>query len=284
MYHDCAYSEDELNSTNGWNKIGRISFMKNSSPNIFKMHLGWIFRDDPAEVRFSLYYHNDDNTDLFVAHRIDEMEFLPDANVLIDMYLGERAIGMIISNWDSSNDDSKCLGIREDNTSLTGSQDSYVAKTFYFGGDSQAPRRMRTKFHNSWADESGYQTKFNSNDIMTWNLSEFVSGDNFAYTAGKEIHGSVADPGLVQYHSGDPNKEHQKCIIQAGASITFTAGESVHLHPGFHAKDGSYFRAVPEPATKINIQKTPMEFDEQITCFPDWVFSKTRICMVIRII
>jgi hypothetical protein len=99
---------------------------------------------------------------------------------------------------------------------------------------------------------------------MTWNLSEFINGDDFSYTAGKEIHGSVVDPATVQYRSDDPNKEHQKCIIHPGASITFTAGESVHLHPGFHAEDGSYFRAVPEPVTKINIHKLPKEFDEQI--------------------
>jgi hypothetical protein len=266
MYDNCSYNPETLNENNGWNKIGRITFAEDLIYlERFKMHLGWVFRDDPAEVRFSLYYHNDVDDKLFVAHRIDEMSFNPDASPLVDMYLGRWAIGMIISNWYNSSDDSKCIGIREDNSSLSVDKDSYVARTFYFGGSSKAPHKMEMRFHDLWVDEAGYQTKFNSNDIMTWNLSEFVSGDDFAYTAGKVIHGSVADPGLVQYRSNDPNKEHQKCIIHAGASITFTAGESVHLHPGFHAKDGSYFRAVPEPATKINIQKTPMEFDEQIT-------------------
>jgi hypothetical protein len=266
MYDNCSYNPESLNSTNGWNKIGRINFTDNPyHHNRFKMHLGWIFRDDPSTVRYSLYYHNDEDEELFVAHRIDEMSFNPDASPLVDMYLGRWVIGMIISNWYSSNDETKCLGIREDNSGLSVLKDSWISKTFYFGGDSEAPHKMEMRFHDLWVDETGYQTKFNSNDIMTWNLSEFTSGDDFSYTAGKEIHGSIADPGRVQYRSNDPNKEHQKCIIKPGASIQFTAGESVHLHPGFHAEQGSYFRAVPEPVTKINILNGPKEIYDQIT-------------------
>ncbi len=87
-YANCSYTEDELESNNGWNKIGRISFIRNSNANIFKMHLGWIFRDDPNTIEFSLFYHNNEHKSSgYIAHKIDERHFQPrgaigDANMI----------------------------------------------------------------------------------------------------------------------------------------------------------------------------------------------------------
>jgi len=263
MYDDCDYTADELNSTNGWNKVGRICFVEGVSANIFKMHLGWIFRDDPNTISFSLFYHNN-KEEVFVSHKIDERNFT-DANLTVDMYLGRTVIGMIINNEYDLNYDVKCIGIKEDNSNISVSKDSYVSKTFYFGGVSKAPHEMNMKFHDQRVDDPGYQTKFNSNDIMTWNLSEFKNGDIFSYTAGKVINGSVADRNTVQYHTNHPNKEYQKCIIHSGAEISFTAGEIVHLYPGFHAKQGSKCIVKIAPPLKISVSTIPLKFDDKIS-------------------
>ncbi|HDZ85581.1 MAG TPA: T9SS type A sorting domain-containing protein [Candidatus Moranbacteria bacterium] len=227
------------------------------------MHLGWIFRDDPNTIEFSLFYHNNEHKSSgYIAHKIDERHF-PDVNANVDMYLGERVIGMIINNEYDPNYDVKCLGIREDNTALAQSQDSYVARTFYFGGDSRVPHKMEMRFHDLFFDENDYQKKFNSCDIMTWNLTEFNNGDNFNYTASKEIYGSVADRHTVQYGPDNPNKEYQKCIIHSGADISFTAGNKVELYPGFHAELGSTFSAEIGEAPEITIV-VPNQFSEEI--------------------
>lgn len=261
MYDNCSYDPDELESDNGWNKVGRISFMKNSSMNKFKMHLGWIFLDDPNEIQFSLFYHNTDE-EYFISHRIDRRDF-PDANLTVDMYLGEKAIGMIINNEYDQSYDTKCIGIRQDNSNMATSQDSYVMKTFYFGGLSHAPHKMETRFHDLFVDQSGYQTKFNSNDIMTWNLTEFEENDSFGYYANKLINGSVKESVDVQCHS-DLEIEKQKCIIKEGAEITFLAGQEVYLHPGFHAKEGSYFKARTFDPAMLKVIEMPTRFAESI--------------------
>jgi hypothetical protein len=241
MSKNCSYTSNDLNSTGGWNKIGRISFVKNTNFNKFKMHLGWIFHDDPHKIDLALFYHNN-NEKVFVAHKIDARIF-DDLNATVDMYLGETVIGMIINDEYNENYDIKCIGIRQDNTKLTGSQDSFVAKTFYFGGNSTAPHAMNIKLHDLWVDRPGFQTEFNNCDIMTWNLSEFTSNDYFSYYARKEIHGSTKNKNDVHCHANHPNEEYQKCLIKEGARIEFTSGYMVHLHPGFHAEKGSYFHA-----------------------------------------
>ena len=196
MYDNCAYTADDLDSTNGWNKIGRITFPYDTPNwekkyNIFKMHLGWIFRDDPNTISFALFFHNNKEA-VYAAHKIDERGFT-DANSTIDMYLGQKVIGMIINNEQNLDYDVKCIGIRQDNTEISVAKNSFVSKAFYFGGNSKAPHKMEMKFHDQRVDDAGYQIKFNSNDIMTWNITEFTSEDNFSYTASKVINGSVAE-------------------------------------------------------------------------------------------
>ncbi len=263
MYDNCAYTATELDSTNGWNKIGRISFIRNSSANKFKMHLGWIFRDDPDKISFSLFFHDNDEG-YFVSHKIDERYF-SGANSTVDMYLGEKVMGMIINNEnDIQNYKVKSLGIREDNSYLAVSGDSYVAKTFYFGGRSTAPHKMEMEFHDLDVDYKGYQTKFNSSDILTWNLSEFNSPDDFDYYSSDIINGSVPDKSFVQYHSNYTNKEYQKCIVHNGAQITFNAGKKVYLYPGFYAEEGSYFKATITETKAVTIKESPSSFAESI--------------------
>jgi len=265
MYDNCSYTADDLNSTNGWNKIGRITFEHDGSVNTFKMHLGWIFRDDPNTISFALFYHNNTAEEkAYVVHKIDERYFT-DANSTIDMYLGQRVIGMIINNEQDYDYDIKCIGIRQDNSGVSVAKNSFVSKTFYFGGNSKAPHTMETKFHDQRVDDGGYQTKFNDCDIMTWNITEFISSDKYSYTANKTINGSVAEKSTVAYGPNHPNKVYRKCIIPSGADISFAAGEKVHLYHGFHAKPGSRFEATIHQPTKININNIPKVFDNQIS-------------------
>lgn len=268
FYDNCHYFQHELEKGDGWSKLGKITnrvfAISDSTEDCFKMLVGWRMTDD-MQLKLALFFHQDYK---WVAHQIHELDFSGDANFSSDLYFSTNVLGLIIQDESSLNALSKCLGIRQSNQWCDSRQLTILRKSFYFGGMSTAPHKMEMRFHDQEVDFLGYQTKFNSNDIMTWNLSEFNDDDNFEYVASTEINGSIRSSDkyiVVNYRSNHPNKEYQKCIIHDGAEISFTAGKKVHLYHGFHAKPGSYFKAVIEPPAMININQIPQQFDEQIS-------------------
>lgn len=241
----------------GWNKAARITFIRNNNGNENKIHVGWRSINEQDKLRLSCFFHDGDEpgvTHNFVAHTMDTV--YTESKTAVDMFLGHHIISMII--------DDKVLGIRKKGW-ISDTKRSCLQKTFYFGGNCTAPHDMKSYFEDQKYDWAGYGIKFNSQAEMTWNLTEFESDDSFDYCAQKVINGSIKDRNFVQYHTGHPNQEHQKCIIKNGSRITFTAGQQIHLYPGFYAKSGSYFKAIIQEPAKINIYQIPLVFNEQIS-------------------
>ncbi|MCF8369372.1 MAG: T9SS type A sorting domain-containing protein [Bacteroidales bacterium] len=241
--HGASVDSDCSDSCNaGWNKAGRISFMRANNTNRNKLHLGWKYHDKMEnQLKLSAYFHETYNSNLdhcYVSHYISTK---PTDNYLsIDMFLGLEIIALIVEN--------KALGIRKPNW-IPEPYSSFLMRTFYFGEKSKdkkcaAPETLTCKFINQWYDSPNYWGYFNDCDTMVWNITEFDSDDKAGFYANHEVHGSVAKLGDVQYHSDHPNPVKQKCQINSGAEITFASGKKIVLNPGFHAKPGSHFHAV----------------------------------------
>lgn len=253
-FYDNTWHTQEENC--GWNKVARISFVRSSISNphwgdYYKLHIGWRPLIENNKLRLSAYYHDADYT-YFVAHSLDTIN--TDTEINTDLFLGHNIISIIIDN--------KALGLRKMEW-IPDNKRSYLAKTFYFGGVCNAPHYMEAYLSGQSYDFSGYGTKFNSQDLMIWNLTEFEDGDNFDYFS-KVIFGSIDNPNKVQYHTDHPNKEYQKCVVHNNSNISFNANERVVLYPGFHAKNGSVFSALIVNPPALTIESTPTCFAENI--------------------
>ena len=256
-YHFAAkFNSDVWNDGDcGWNKLARIAFKDyqkddKGSWNKYKMHVGWRSSDIENNIRLSLYFHNQHESN-YVSHEFAVVTV--NNRFDVDMFLGVNILAMIIGN--------KALGIRyKDYFYQQSGSKSAIKRTFFYGGSCCPPDNsdMEVEFTNQTYDKNGFLNRFNSQDYMTWNLSEFESGDIEQFYAKKEINGSIENTNLVQ--ASESNFVKQKCIIKEGADISFTAGESVHLYHGFHAKSGSHFRASICPPIKI--LSTPAEYEK----------------------
>lgn len=228
----------------GWNKIGRITFIRNNNANNNKLHVGW--RADPKndhQLKMSAYFHEvdwgkKDFPDYFVSHYITNVD--TDTEPYIDMFMSLGTIALIVRE--------SAVVIRKPGM-IPDNKSTFLTRTFYF----QEPyvcvskQKMKIEFRNQHYDWSGFPEKLNTCKSITVNISEFEVGDNQTFYAYEEIRGSVpnymANNTFVQYDSDHPNQVRQKCIITSGADITFSSGKSVKLYPGFHAKPGSHFVA-----------------------------------------
>jgi len=74
-----------------------------------------------------------------------------------------------------------------------------------------------------------------------WNTRQFNASNTI--TAGRNVFQNTEPNNFAQSRQGD-------LLIESGANVTFTAGTSIRLLPGFRAKSGSNFRAkiAPQPA------------------------------------
>ena len=230
----------------GWNKIGRITFIRKNNVNRHKLHVGW--RADPNndhQLKMSAYFHestDDKETNHFVSHYVTNVH--TDTEPYIDMFMSLETIALIINE--------SAVVIRKPGM-IPNNKQSYFKRVFYFGDIWYAltescltPAEMKIDFRDQHYDWSGFPEKLNTCKHITVNISEFESGDEHTFYAYEEIYGSVSDEKAitdVQYEKGHPNPVKQKCIISGGADITFSAGEKVILNHGFHAKPGSHFIA-----------------------------------------
>ena len=233
----CWYIEENLPNGAGWNKVGKIAGLTDElipSEDWYKLHVGWrmVTINDEQILGISLFCHTFDK---YIAHWLDSIPFNTNAgtSIWVDMYLGRFVLGLVVGD--------KSIGIHDHLTGEFWGLRSRFRKTFYFGGKSAAPHTMYLDFDNMHFDKPGYQDYFNSRNYMIWNLTEFWNGNNFVFYANKQIEGSIANPGAVT--SAHPNLNKQECIIKYGASITFIAGESIKLHPGFKVEPGGHFVA-----------------------------------------
>jgi hypothetical protein len=232
----------------GWNKVGRITFIRNTNLNVNKMHLGWqAILNDQNKIALSLFFHDGPETELmkgiddnWIAHKLDTIS--TETKTAIDMFLGHDIIALIVNN--------NSLGLRKKGW-IPDTKRSFLAKTYYFGGSCGAPQYMEAYFEDQKYDWTDYNVKFNSQESLTWNMSEFETGDVFEYYASKRILGSIADASEIEYNSNNPEPDRQKCIIHEGASISFISGESIYLYPGFHAIHGSEFLAKTQSPPQI---------------------------------
>ena len=136
---------------------------------------------------------------------------------------------------------------------------------------------MTIYYKNTSYDYAGFSTKFNNCETMTWNLTEFKDTDKETFYATKTINMSIANSGDVNFNADHYDKTAQKCIVNPGADIECKAGESVHLHHGFHAKSGSHFRASICPPIKI--LSTPSEYEKPFCYTVENVTSaKLKVC------
>ncbi|RLD55557.1 MAG: hypothetical protein DRJ05_12760 [Bacteroidetes bacterium] len=233
------FSSDSWNNPDldcGWNKLGRLTFKYDEGAdyeekwNTYKLHVGWRSAPQTNKLFLSAYFHDQDQ-DIHVSNKFTEAYV--NTNIKVDMFLGIDILALIINN--------KSIGIRYKDYYYKNEGKSALSRTFFYGGNCCPPSYdMTLDYSNQSFDTDFYLQDFNSNDYMTWNLSKFESGDKGSFFARIEVNGSVADPDDVDT---DGTIEKQKCIIDRGADITFAAGESVHLYPGFHAKAGSHFIA-----------------------------------------
>ncbi|OQX76970.1 MAG: hypothetical protein B6D61_07935 [Bacteroidetes bacterium 4484_249] len=227
----------------GWNKIGRITFVRHTNTNNNKLHVGW--RADPNndhQLKMSAYFHEVDwgeknYPDYFVSHYITNVH--TDTEPYIDMYMSRGTIAMIVN--------SDAVVIRKPGM-IPDNKNTFLTRSFYFGDfmDCVSKHKMKIDFRNQHYDWSGFPEKLNTCKYITVNISEFESGDEHTFYAYEEIYGSISDTKAitdVQYEKGHPNPVKQKCIISGGADITFSAGGKVILNHGFHAKPGSHFVA-----------------------------------------
>jgi len=240
----------------GWNKIGRITFIRNNDANNNKLHVGW--RADPNndhQLKMSAYFHEVDWgkkewPDYFVSHYITNVH--TDTEPYIDMFMSLETIAMIINEW--------AVVMRKPGM-IPDNKQTYLARTFYFQEPYKcvSKQKMKIEFRNQHYDWSGFPEALNMCKYITVNISEFKSGDEHTFYAYKEMYGSISNEnlGYVQYEAGHPNPVKQKCIISSGADITFSAGESVFLYPGFYAAPGSHF-----VAEIIQKEKYPGYYDE----------------------
>jgi len=235
----------------GWNKAGRISFVRYNNPNNHKLHVGWrADPDNPNQLKLSAYFHevpdakgysNDNNElqDYYVSHYITNIN--TDYNFGVDMYMSLGTIALKVDNH--------AVVMRKPGM-IPSQKDSYLARSFYFGeyNDCVTPESMSIRFKYQLYDMDNYIFSLNNSDKVTVNLSTFISDDSETFHAFSEIWGSVpnswANNTYIQYPSDHPNKVRQQCVVQSGADITFEAGGSIKLFPGFHAQQGSIFKAV----------------------------------------
>lgn len=238
----------------GWNKAGRITFIRNTNVNVNKMHLGWqAIPNESNRIAVSLFFHNGPESDLnrdiddnWVAHKFDTIS--TQSKTGIDMFLGHDIIALIVNN--------NAIGLRIKGW-IPDTKRSFLMKTFYFGGSCGAPQYMEAYFEDQKYDWDGYGIKFNSQNSILWNMTEFESGDYFDYFALDKISGSIANEFDVEYNSNNPPPDRQKCIIHEGSKINFIAGRSVQLYPGFHVKNGAEFLAKTQPPPTISILTKP---------------------------
>ncbi len=243
------FSSNSWNNPNedcGYSKLGRLAFKDSEKGgwNKYKVHLGWRSAKEEGKLWFALYFHNQDDEkwvwNKFAYGYVNE-------DIYVDMFLGKDILALIVDN--------KCIGIRYKNYIPEEIGKSALARTFFYGGSCCPPdNTMSVNFSNQLYDYSGYS--FNSQDYMTWNLSEFVNGDKGKFYAKKLVNGSIKNPADV---GSKVTITKQKCIIDAGADITFGSKERIVLHPGFHAKYGSYFRAAI--CNQIVIKSVPEKYE-----------------------
>lgn len=236
----------------GWNKAGRISFMRYNSSNKHKLHVGWrADENNMNQLKLSAYFHevpdgsisyseDDELQDYYVSHYITNIN--TDRNFWVDMYMSLGTIALKLNNYS--------VVIRKPGM-IPSEKDSYIARSFYFGKDIDphcfTPESMAIRFRHQWHDKDNYILSLNNSEKITVNITSFISRDSEIFHAYNEIWGSVpnswATNTYVQYHSDHPNQIRQMCIIESGADITFESGGSIKLYPGFHAKPGSNFKA-----------------------------------------
>jgi len=65
---------------------------------------------------------------------------------------------------------------------------------------------------------------------------------------------------------------NNKITVEPNQNVSFNAGETIKLKPGFHAKSNSNFKA----ATSINNYELTRSCEQ--FCVPDWLFTFTRPC------
>jgi hypothetical protein len=238
--HDCPSCES------GWKKIGRITYVRDNNLNKHKLHVGW--RPDAMhyqQLKLSAYFH-EGFSDKYVSHYIANVYTNTAPN--IDMFMSLETIALIA--------DDKAIVIRKPGM-IPSRKRSMLNNVFYYGDpwwETENPcsvhNSMAVEFRNRESDKSGFAERLNSCNYITINLSVFKSNDNHTFYAFKELHGSVANPNIVQTSMSDYNK--QQCEIPNGAVISFVAGEKIYLFPGFHAKIGSNFDAKIEHKTRLN--------------------------------
>jgi hypothetical protein len=234
FWNECWYDPNLYGC--GWNKVGRVCYGNGGfGYNWHKLHVGWRASDNPYELRISAYFH-DCNSEQYFSQELTTVH--TDNQVYVDMFLGEHIVALIIDNV--------CFGARRKNY-FPPNKTSYVSRTFYFGGNCTAPWDMAVLFYDQDHDETGFESQFNSRDIMTWNASEFEEGDIGEFYAYQLINGSST---MDKINASVTCYPLQKCIIKAGADITFSSGGSILLHPGFYAQSGSHFMAKIEQKTK----------------------------------
>lgn len=251
---DCTSCSD---CEEGWNKIGRITFVRNTNFNNNKLNVGW--RADPNndhQLKMSAYFHEVDweeknYPDYFVSHYITNVH--TDTEPYIDMYMSLGTIALIVKE--------SAVVIRKPGM-IPDNKQTFLTRSFYFGDILKCvvKEKMKIEFRNQHYDWSGFPERLNQCKYITVNISEFESGDEHTFYAYEVMYGSISDAKAetdVQYESGHPNPVRQKCIISSGANITFSAGEKIVLSHGFHAKPGSNFKA-----EIIKKKKYPGYYDE----------------------
>jgi hypothetical protein len=245
-----------------WSKVGEITFIRNNWTEYHKVNVGWRTDLMPHTLKISCYFHEvpdetfNSESDLnyyFVSYYLTTIN--TNDTYPVDMFMSLGTLALIVN--------SHAVAIRKPGM-IPGEKDSYLTRTFYFGdvGECVTPTNISVTFSNQTHDENGFENALNSCYFITWNITEFESGDVGDFYAEEWIRGSIpneiATNEFIQYHENHPNKIRQKCWIKSGADITFSSGESVKLYPGFHALPGSNFRAYIDINKKKDISSNTL--------------------------
>jgi hypothetical protein len=271
-----ANAEYDESVPSAWNKLNMIAWsywdlnevcgdMEPAFRQNYKMHAGWRFNTDRMKLEFALFYHEDNN---WVAHYINDGRTLEDEGSqfhvtnYIQMHSGKGVLGMVLNG--------KALGIKRGSDYFEGTRQSYLKRLLYFGGTTPAPHQISASLHHVRYDEAEheFQSRFNSAAWQQWNLTNFVSGNNYLFHASNTMEGSALteidpDYGNAVVYKCDvhPDQRMAFCIIDNGARIKFKAGNQVLLRPGFYAKPGSFFHGQIQSKSGKNIETPITPFD-----------------------
>ncbi len=233
------------------------------------LRIGWCWNPDIEKIQLAFYSHinHDDDHPFGREFQLLNKNINTNQWVHVEMAIAKKGMFMSIDGQSilvSRNIYSWCPSSGESTFARANSYFEYKDSDNESQG---APHEMTFQVKNAvldlanfpWGEKGSHNPIAKNLQIMNTNF-KYSSQGTYDYYAMENITAPITPSSpSSQIETGQPY-DIPYTVVEPDISVSFKAGESIHLKHGFHAKSGSHFRASICPPIKI--LSTPAEYEK----------------------